>query len=290
VREWGLVNGSDLVQGWACSQGGLMARYSSNTATALGGALVLSSVLAVTPLAAEDACPSADKPIATDRPDVTNSSLVVPFGSFQNENGVNATLGGHFAALDGTNSRLRLGVAPCLEVLVDLPNYTGRFKSGQPSGFSDVTPAIKWQVSPDPGKFDLSLVAGVGLGTGNRAITGGGTQPYIQLPWSYELKDGWGVSGMFTSFFRPSDQSAKQTTETTLSLEKELREDLSVFVEYVGDFPDTGRNQQLMNSGMSWHVTKLQQLDMRLAFGLNNNSPDMIVGVGYSFRVDGLFK
>ena len=24
---------------------------------------------------------------------------------------------------DGTNSRLRLGVAPCLEVLVDVPNY-----------------------------------------------------------------------------------------------------------------------------------------------------------------------
>lgn len=34
-----------------------------------------------------DSCPSAQDDIATDRPDVTNSSIVVPVGSLQNENG-----------------------------------------------------------------------------------------------------------------------------------------------------------------------------------------------------------
>ena len=42
-----------------------------------------------------DGCPTAKDEIATDRPDVTNSSLVVPMGSFQSENGVN------FRGLDG---------------------------------------------------------------------------------------------------------------------------------------------------------------------------------------------
>jgi hypothetical protein len=41
--------------------------------------------------AAADACPQPGSEIATDRPDVTNSSLVVPKGSFQQENGVNMT-------------------------------------------------------------------------------------------------------------------------------------------------------------------------------------------------------
>src|SRR6202043_3145803 len=36
-----------------------------------------------------DACPTANDELATDRPDVTNSSLVVPTGSFQSENGIN---------------------------------------------------------------------------------------------------------------------------------------------------------------------------------------------------------
>jgi hypothetical protein len=36
-----------------------------------------------------EGCPTAKDEIATDRPDVTNSSIVVPVGSFRSENGVN---------------------------------------------------------------------------------------------------------------------------------------------------------------------------------------------------------
>ena len=39
------------------------------------------------PARAQD-CPTGADPIATDRPDVTNSSLVVPTGSLQAENGI----------------------------------------------------------------------------------------------------------------------------------------------------------------------------------------------------------
>jgi hypothetical protein len=62
--------------------------------------------------ASADQCPQKESPIATDRPDVTNSSVVLPPASFQNENGVNFSQrnGGH--QFDGTNSRLRLGIAP----------------------------------------------------------------------------------------------------------------------------------------------------------------------------------
>ena len=41
--------------------------------------------------AANDGCPPSAVEIATDRPDVTNSSLVVPTGSLQNENGLTLT-------------------------------------------------------------------------------------------------------------------------------------------------------------------------------------------------------
>jgi hypothetical protein len=41
--------------------------------------------------AAADTCPRPGSEIATDRPDTTNSSLVVPQGSFQQENGVNVS-------------------------------------------------------------------------------------------------------------------------------------------------------------------------------------------------------
>jgi hypothetical protein len=142
-------------------------------------------ILAVADAKAEG-CPTAKDEIATDRPDVTNSSLVVPVGSFQSENGLNFRGQDGGQIIDGTNTRWRLGIAPCLEVLMDLPTDFATVRGPGSSGFTDVTPAIKWQVSPIPGKIDLSLVAGVALPTGAVNIAGPGAQPYLQMPWSWE--------------------------------------------------------------------------------------------------------
>jgi hypothetical protein len=236
-----------------------------------------------------DACPTAKDEIATDRPDVTNSSLVVPMGSFQSENGVNFRGQDGGQSIDGTNTRWRFGIAPCLELLVDLPTYFASVRGPGSSGFTDVAPAIKWQVSPIPGKIDLSLVTGVALPTGAFKIAGPGAQPYLQMPWSWELKDGWGLSGMLTEFFRPSELTAKRITETTFVIEKKVTEKASLFVEYVGDYPENSSPSQLLNSGGLYHLSPTQQVDFHVASGLNHNAPSYIVGVGYSFRIDGLF-
>jgi hypothetical protein len=44
-------------------------------------------------------------------------------GSLQNENGINISRRRGADIFDGTNSRWRLGVAPCLEALIDLPRF-----------------------------------------------------------------------------------------------------------------------------------------------------------------------
>jgi Putative MetA-pathway of phenol degradation len=165
------------------------------------------------PAAVANDCPKISDHIVTDRPDVTNSSIVVPVGSLQSENGINLTARSGDRILDGTNSRLRLGVVPCVEVLVDLPTYFFAIRGQASSGFSNVTPAVKWQISPIPGKFDLSATVGVGLPTGTTGITGPGIQPYLQFPWSRELADGWGLTGMVTLYLPPlrSDQPAYHT-------------------------------------------------------------------------------
>src|ERR1700692_4973744 len=83
-----------------------------------------------------DQCPTARDEIATDRPDVTNSSLVVPTGSLQNENGVNFSARDGGRTIDRTNTRWRLGVAPCLELLLDVPTYFANIRAPGSSGFS----------------------------------------------------------------------------------------------------------------------------------------------------------
>jgi hypothetical protein len=63
---------------------------------------------------AADGCTQIGSPIETDRPDVTNSSVVIPVGSLQSENGVNVSRRDGAQVLDGTNSRVASGWRPAL--------------------------------------------------------------------------------------------------------------------------------------------------------------------------------
>jgi len=73
-------------------------------------ALVGGSLAAFESTAVARECPDPSTPIETDRPDVTNSSIVVPVGSLQNENGIDLQRKDAAQALSGTNSRWRLGI------------------------------------------------------------------------------------------------------------------------------------------------------------------------------------
>src|SRR4029077_5791529 len=172
----------------------------------------LASLAAFT--AGAEECTQPSNPIETDRPDITNSSIVLPVGSLQNENGINLSRHDGAQVFDGTNSRLRLGIAPCLELLVDLPNVVTAFHGPGASGFTDVVPAVKWQISPIPEKFDLSVTTGVGLPTGAVSVAGPGAQPYLQFPWSVELGRGWAITGMVTNFFVPADPVNRYTNQS----------------------------------------------------------------------------
>jgi outer membrane putative beta-barrel porin/alpha-amylase len=249
-------------------------------------AAVVSGTLAGIVSAAAAECTQPSSPIETDRPDVTNSSIVVPVGSLQNENGIDTSRDHGANIFNGTNSRWRLGIAPCLEVLVDLPTYVTAWRGDGPSGFSDIAPAVKWQISPVPGKFDLSITAGAALPTGATAISGRGVQPYLQVPWSIDLGEGWALTGMETNFFTPRSD-AKSTYQSTVTIEKEIGERSFLFLEYVGSFPSNGRNGQLLNSGGGYRIDEHHQIDFHVGVGLDRNAPNYIFGLGYSFRLDG---
>jgi outer membrane putative beta-barrel porin/alpha-amylase len=234
-------------------------------------------------------CTQPDSPIETDRPDVTNSSVVVPAGSLQNENGIDISRDHGTTILNGTNSRWRLGLVPCLEVLVDLPTYVTTLRGVGPSGFGDIAPAVKLQISPLPGKFDLSIIAGAALPTGATAVSPRGVQPYLQIPWSIALGGGWALTGMETNFFAPASD-VKFSYQSTLVIEKEFTERSFLFVEYVGNFPSNDRNNQLINSGGGYRIDDHHQIDFHVGVGLDRNAPNYIFGVGYSFRLDGFLQ
>jgi hypothetical protein len=234
-----------------------------------------------------EGCPTNSDPIATDRPDVTNSSLVVPTGSLQAENGIDWTVRHGSDELGGTNTRLRLGFAHCTEFVLDVPDYVWAFNGPETSGFSNVVVSFKRQL-PVPLGFDLSATAGLGFPSGSPKIAGRGYQPYIQFPWSHPIVQNWEVVGMFTVTWFPDDSARNPTFQPTLSLEREFGPLGDLFVEYVGEF-NHQRPSHLLDGGGAWRFTKRQQLDFHAGFGLNSSSVDHYFGIGYSLRLDSLF-
>jgi hypothetical protein len=242
----------------------------------------------VSPTLAADGCPDSSSEISTDRPDVTNSSRVVPYGSLQVENGVDWTVRERSDVVSGSETRLRFGVAQCTELLADVPTYFYSLNGRAASGFSDLVVAVKREL-PVPYRFHLSATAGVGFPTGANKVAGPGYDPYIEFPWSRRLDDDWSIHGMFTVTWFTSQSAINPTFEPTLSLERRLSPTKDLFIEYVSEYPNHKRPSQILDGGGSWRVTRLQQFDFHVGVGLNSSSPDHYFGIGYSFRLDGLF-
>jgi len=254
-----------------------------------GGALFAVCCGALPIAALADGCPDAGQDIATDRPSVTNSSLVVPTGSLQAENGMNWTAHPGQSTLDGPNTRLRLGVTHCTEMLVDLPNYTGGVSGHGPSGFSDVAPAIKHQFGDLPEGTSLSATVGLALPTGARAILGSGYNPYLQFPWTQQIAEGWTAGGMLSTTWLTGSPVSTTLVQPSFLIDRQIGSQADVFAEYIGDFQTRGGlPQHILNFGGSYRLSRTQQIDFHAGAGLNRNSPSYFIGIGYSVRFDGL--
>ncbi len=237
-------------------------------------------------------------PIATDRPAVTDSSVVVPAGSLQVENGFLETRGQGQSVVDGPESLVRFGLAKKTELRFDVPDYFHILTTGAGSGFGDLAFGLKQQLGPTHG-FDVSVVAFLSVPTGANGVSSGGYDPGLQAPWSRMLSANWMAAGMLSVYWPtqyPSPDQSHQgrtrnvTGETTFLLDRQLTKPWDAFVEYAGDFPEVGGPQHLLHFGTALKVARQQQIDFHVGVGLSSATVDHLIGVGYSFRFQAIHR
>jgi hypothetical protein len=242
--------------------------------------VVLWALAALAPMPAL-AYDDAQSPIATDRPSTTASSVVVPVGSFQAENGFAETSTDGQRIFDATETLLRFGIASTTELRLTAPDYFGG--PGAPSGFGDLTIGMKHQLGP-VGGFDVSLIVSLSLPTGSRPFSSHGYDPSVQLPWSHALSAKWTAAGMLSVYWPTEFGRRNVTGETTFLLGRQLTKNWDAFVEYAGDFAEQGGPRHLLHAGTAYRVRPEQQLDLHFGVGLSAAAVDHFIGVGYSFR------
>jgi len=238
----------------------------------------------------QPANPAAPGPINTDRPAVTNSSVVVPVGAFQAENGFLETSGQGQIVVDGPESLVRIGVAKRLELRFTLPDYDYYLNTpgGPGSGFGDFAFGIKEQLGPTRGGFDVSAILFLSFPTGARTVSSDGYDPGLQVPWSRALSAKWTAAGMFSLYWPTQGPRRNLTGQSTFLLDRQLTGPWDVFVEYAGTFPERGGPQNLIHFGTALKIAKQHQLDFHAGVGLSSAAPDHFIGIGYSFRFEGL--
>lgn len=245
--------------------------------------IFLAALVAGVSLRAQTASDS-EVTISTDRPAVAESSLVVPQGGFQAENGFLATNTGNRYVLDFPETDLRYGLFSKTEIRLEAPDYFSPVPraNGSVSGFGDLAIGVKQQLGPIAG-FDLSAIVFLSFPTGASGISSHGYDPGIQVPWSRSLSKNWTAGGQAGFYWPTVSEKHDFTGEATFYLDRQLSWRWDAFVEYAGDFAERGGSRQFLHFGTSFKITHRQQIDFHVAAGLSRASPTSYVGFGYSF-------
>jgi hypothetical protein len=230
--------------------------------------------------------------ISTDRPSITDSSLVVPSGDLLFENGFTETAAQGERAFDFPEMLIRFGLTSHTELRITPPEYFQNFStvSGFASGFGDFSFGIKQQLLATSQSFTAALILSLSIPTGAKALSSHGYDPSILLPWSHPIARNWVAAGMFSLLFPTEGGSHNMTGQASFLIDRQLTPKWDAFLEYGGEFPSLGTPQHTFHSGTSYKITANQQLDVHFGVGFSGATPDHFIGFGYSFQFPSAFR
>lgn len=234
----------------------------------------------------------ADEPLATDRPDTTETPYVVPRGMVQVESGYTYTRSGDDREHALGEVLVRVPVSRKAELRFGVPSYLWQRAGGvRATGFDDAFFGAKFALSPGGKgwkKPATALLVGTSLPTGARAFRENGLQPEAVLAASWELCPTAALSSNL-GYVRAKDGGVRfDQVFGTLSVGVSLSDKCGAFAEVFGftKADATGKGAKYADTGLTYLINDNFQLDARVGIGLNNQvgGPDYFLGAGVSRR------
>lgn len=242
---------------------------------------------------------SKQEPLTTSRPSFTDAAITVPKGSLQIETGA--------SFLDNNDDTwqwslpealLRLGLTDDMELRFTAPLYTYQKKDDGDTlinNFGDIAIGLGHHHEL-PGKLDIAVYPLLNLPTGARKASANAVDPELRVVLSKNLTERLQVASMLDARWTTSREALQDAVLTpSVIASYRLNERLTSFVEYAGIIPtgtdpnSRARDSHWLQAGILCLLRPRHQVDVRVAAGLNKDAPNLIVGFGYSYRLDGLF-
>jgi len=245
------------------------------------------------------------RPMATDRPDKTESAYTVDAGHFQFEMDL-ATYTSDRDKSGGGDTRtrawaiapvnLKLGLTNNVDLQVILDNYSqvrvedrAAGTVERMSGFGDITARLKVNLwGNDGGKTALAVMPFLKFptnqdGLGNNAVEGG-----VIFPLALELPHGWGLGAQAEiDVLRNADSRGYHASFlSTISIGHDIVGNLAGYVEFFNEVSTQLDTPWVatVDIGFTYAVTDDIQLDAGINIGVTRSAPDLNPFVGISWR------
>lgn len=233
------------------------------------------------PIAAVVAVVVDEDPLVTDRPDFTESAIVVPLGRTQWESGFTLLRAKGIRAASGPEILVRSGVAKNWEIRVGAPDRVSTREDGErQSGWSDPSIGFKRQFGPTDEGVDVAIIVASSLPTGTSGFGAKRAEPEMRLCASKAVSDRDALSGMLAAFW-PAE--GPQAWQATLSLGRDLGNGWGFFLEGASDWARHASSVHTLHAGFTFRRTPNEQWDVHFG-GSPNGQRERFFAAGYSVR------
>lgn len=241
----------------------------------------------------------AAPPLITDRPDQTESAVVVPRGTVQLELGAVHAFDEHTPSsgervVNLGTALLRVGVAPAFELRVGFAGWLRASADATPAvhGLGDVDLGAKLALRRgERAGPAIAVLGAVTLPTGHDAFGAAGPDPEVRLAVSHDLS-GFGLGcNLGSAWTTVTDSTGGESLRTDLRytavLGRSLGARVGAFVEGFGSLAvsDGEPSWHALDAGLTLALRDNLQLDLAGGLGLTRAAEDWFVGAGVSVRV-----
>lgn len=228
--------------------------------------------------------------ITTDRPDQTESPVLVAPGWIQIETGasVERVTVGRASVKDITfnTTLVKFGITKQFELRL-IQEYAARRGSDleSPTGFGPLAIGTKIFLAEEKGAWPaVSLIGHVHTRTGSSDYRPSFVAPDLRFVFAHALSDRLALSYNFGGEW--DGERAASTMIYTLSLGITLTDQLGFFIESYGFLPEDDRQDHRMDAGLTYLINNNIQLDLSSGLGLSSTSPDNFISGGISWRMN----
>lgn len=225
-----------------------------------------------------------NEPIATDRPDQTETPQLVPPKYLQLEHGLTLEKDGPVKMLFIPSTLIRYGVNEYFELrLVAEPLVY--WNGGSDFGFSPLEAGVKIKMLEEKGCLpQLAFIGHVAIPkTATDVFDIVYVAPSFRIAANHGITDNFGIG--YNAGIEWDGLSAEPTFIYTLTLAAGLTDKLSAFAEVYGFIPQKSDFiDHRIDGGFTYLINNDFQLDLSAGWGYTADAPDYFAGIGVSYR------